>query len=126
MIGELVNSLLHDEDNRGSMMDHPSGVAMSLLRINWFLLSSVAVVVTVASPCHGAGSLPDDDVAQVIPQLSTLTELRASSHFNLEGLKQIGQLPSLKRLDLYHTDESDWTPEQAKLMFSSIRDVTVW
>jgi hypothetical protein len=73
-----------------------------------------------------SGTPLDDDAAQVIPRLSTLTELRASSHFSLEGLKQIGQLPSLQRLDLYHTDESDWTPEQAKLMFSSIRDVTVW
>ncbi|HIN94913.1 MAG TPA: hypothetical protein EYN03_04635 [Planctomycetes bacterium] len=73
-----------------------------------------------------SGTTLNDEAAKVLPRLSTLVDLSASSHFGLEGLKQIDQLPSLRKLDLYHTDNSNWTPEQAKLMFSKIPDVTVW
>lgn len=73
-----------------------------------------------------SGTQLGDDTAAVIPRLSTLTHLGAGGHFGWRGLMEIGKLPSLRTLNLYHGDRSDWSPQQAREYFESVRDVSVF
>lgn len=68
----------------------------------------------------------DDSAAEAISQLVTLKDLSASRGLGIEGLRQISHLPALRDLDLYHTPDSNWTPEQARELFSHVEDVAVF
>jgi hypothetical protein len=67
-----------------------------------------------------------DEAAAAVAELKTLESLSASFHFTKTGLKMLARLPALQKLYLYHRDHSDWTPEEARRMFSHVKSVTVF
>jgi hypothetical protein len=67
-----------------------------------------------------------DEAAAAIAELKTLERLSVSFHFTKKGLKMLARLPALRKLYLYHRDHSDWTPEEARRIFSHVKDVTVF
>lgn len=73
-----------------------------------------------------SGTRLGNDAATVVSRLTTLESLGASGAFGIDGLRDISKLPALRRLHLYHHNKSDWTPQQAKRLFSHVRDVTVF
>lgn len=68
----------------------------------------------------------NDDAAAVIGRMAGLQRLSASSHFSRAGLQHLQQLSHLNCLDLYHRPESDGTEEEARRMFSHVKEVTVF
>ncbi len=67
-----------------------------------------------------------DEAAAAVAKLKTLKSLSASFHFSTKGLKLLTRLPSLHQLNLYHGEHSDWTPEQARQLFTDVEDVAIF
>lgn len=73
-----------------------------------------------------SGTPLQDDAALLISRMSQLRRLYTSSHFSRRGLSELQHLSNLKELLLYRNDNSDWTKEDAAMMFQNGAAVTVF
>lgn len=73
-----------------------------------------------------SGTRLGDEAAKVLARLKPLETVTASPWFGIDGLSALATLPALRDLKLYHRPESDWTPDEARRLFSHVENVAVF